>query len=112
MLKFVPPFSTLAETTWGFPILSALHVLGLAWFGGTVLVPGEFPRLQRWGIAFILLTGVGLFLTQPGRYSHSIAFWTKMGLIAALLLLPRSALWSVLGLWFLVICAARAIAYF
>jgi hypothetical protein len=112
MLNAVPPFSALAETTWGFPILSALHVLGLAWFGGTVLVPGEFPRLQRCGLAFVLFTGAVLFLMQPARYSHSIAFWTKMGLIAAILLLPRRTLWSALSLWFLVICAARAIAYF
>ena len=112
MLNLVPPFSALAETTWGFPILSALHVLGLAWFGGTVLVPGEFPRLQRWGFAFMLLTGVVLLLMQPAHYTHSIAFWTKVALLVAILLLPRIHMWSAIGLWFLAICAARAIAYF
>jgi hypothetical protein len=112
MLKSVPPFTTLAETTWGFPILSALHVMGLAWFGGTVLVPGEYPRLQRWGIAFMLLTGGTLFLMQPARYSQSVAFWIKIAFLVAVLLLPRIATWSTLSLWFLVICAARAIAYF
>jgi len=112
MLNFMPPFSTLAETTWGFPILSALHVIGLAWFGGTVLLPGELARLKRWGLTFMVVTGVALFLMQPARYAHSVAFWIKVALIVAVAIPWRIGLWPKLALWFGVICAARAIAYF
>ncbi|MBV8843648.1 MAG: hypothetical protein JO307_12640 [Bryobacterales bacterium] len=112
MLNWMPPFSSLAETTWGFPILSALHVLGLAWFGGTVLLPGELARLKRWGLAFMAATGAALFLMQPARYAHSAAFWIKVLLIVAVVVPRRIGLWATVGLWFAVICAARAIAYF
>jgi hypothetical protein len=108
----MPPFSTLAETTWGFPILSALHVLGLAWFGGLVLLPFDLMREKRWALSFLLLTGVMLFSMQPARYTHNAAFWIKMIVIAATGFVPRRTLWPSLALWFAVICGARAIAYF
>jgi hypothetical protein len=108
----MPPFSNLAETTWGFPILSALHVLGLAWFGGLVLVPGDLMLQKRWALSFMLATGLPLFLMQPGHYVHNVAFWIKMALILSILLLRRIGIWPALGLWFAVICAARAIAFF
>jgi hypothetical protein len=108
----MPPFSGLAETTWGFPILSALHVMGLAWFGGTVIVPREFPRFKRWGLAFMLLTGTVLFLMQPQRYLHSAGFWVKMVLFVTVLLWRRADLWYSIALWFAIICAARATAFF
>jgi hypothetical protein len=109
----MPPFTTLAGTTWGFPILSALHVLGLAWFGGAVLAPGEFPRLQRAAFLFMLLTGAMLFLMQPAHYTHSIAFWIKLALLGLVLLRARGA-WSrpaKLLLWFGVLLAARLTAF-
>ncbi len=108
------PFTLLAGSTWGFPILAALHVAGLAWFGGLALVPGEFPRLQRGGLGFLMLTGLALFLMQPVRYVHSYAFWIKLVLIAAALAFSASrtgAHRAWLLVWFGVILAARLTAF-
>ena len=30
--------NVISQSTWGYPIVSAIHVLGMALFGGTVLV--------------------------------------------------------------------------
>src|ERR1051326_25303 len=119
------PFTALAETTWGFPIASALHVLGIAWFGGTVLARGEFSRLKRAGFAFMLLTGLALFLMQPVRYSHIVAFWIKLSLflsqrvlyshiVACWIKLALVAIaWrrSTILLWFAVVAASRFTAF-
>jgi general stress protein CsbA len=103
-------FETLFETWW-VPFVGALHVLGIAWFGGTVLF--DDPRLTRWrwvGLALMLLTGVLLFAANPSRTWASTAFRIKLVLLAALWFAkPR---WLVLTLWAAVIAASRGIAYF
>ena len=104
----------LRESTWGYPIISAIHVLGIAWFGGTVLV-SQFARdLRGWrraGIAVILITGAVLFWLHPVQYYHSISFRLKMLLLVFLMRTkPASAL--SLGFWVAIIFASRGIAFF
>ena len=60
--------TALRESTWGFPILGALHVLGIAWFGGALF----FPPARLWrriGLATILATGVLLNISQQAADS-------------------------------------------
>jgi len=133
--------AALRESTWGFPIVGALHVLGIAWFGGALLVAdlrrmgvalrseplAEVARPLRWwmrtGLAAMLLTGGLLFWVEPLKCYQSTAFRAKMGL---LLLLAANA-WlhrraatpgrlrlaaaCSLALWAAVILAARGIAF-
>jgi hypothetical protein len=123
----------LRESTWGYPIVGALHVLALAWFGSGVLLTNL--RLLGWtmrgvpardvgawlrpwnriGLAALILTGGLLFWLEPVRCYSSAAFRAKLALIfIALLITParkRTAALS-LALWFGVILAARLIAYF
>lgn len=97
------------ESTWGFPILSALHVLGIAWFGGTLLV-AEAPVWRRIGLAAMLGTGLLLFCVEPLKCYHSTAFWIKMALLVVIGVNPfRRLSWS---LWACVVFAARGIAFF
>jgi hypothetical protein len=103
----------LAQSTWGVPLIAALHVLAIAWFGASVL-PIELVRpmrnARRIGLVLLLLTGVVLFLTQPQRYAVSTAFRIKMFL---LLLLFVNRNWiATLLLLAAIIVASRAIAYF
>jgi len=103
----------LRESTWGYPIIAAIHVLGIAWFGGTILVSEFVPelrKLRRVGIALLLASGAVLFWLQPAQYYTSIAFWAKMALLAALLWLRTRSILSLV-LWALIIFASRGIAF-
>ena len=97
------------ESTWGFPILGALHVLGIAWFGGALFfLPARAWR--RIGLAVMLGTGALLFAVEPLKCYHSAAFWIKMALLGMIRVNPLRRLSLVL--WAAVIVAARGIAFF
>jgi len=110
----------LRESTWGFPIISAIHVLGLAWFGGTLLVADRQLRTWTWtGAAFMFLSGALLFALHPARYYGSVSFRVKMLLLllaganAALAhARPRLAGRLAVPLWIGIIFASRGIAFF
>jgi hypothetical protein len=116
----------ISHSTWGYPIVSALHVLGMALFGGTVLVTnlrilGVTSELRGWrwiGFLIVALTGALLFIANPVRYSASAFFRVKMLLLLLLslnaALFPRARLAAYLSLmlWIAVIFASRGIAFF
>ena len=109
----------LSQSTWGVPIIGAIHVLAIAWFGGSVLVDDVRLRRFRWtGLAILLFTGALLFWSQPLRLYYSHFFRAKMillVLIAVVALLPsrygRLSMALSLVLWAAVIFASRGIAY-
>jgi len=103
----------LRESTWGYPIISAIHVLGIAWFGGTVLISQFAPELRRWryiGLTVLLMTGLILFWLHPIQYSNSISFRMKM-LLLIVLTSTKPASPASLALWGAIIVASRAIAF-
>jgi hypothetical protein len=116
----------ISHSTWGYPIVSALHVLGMALFGGTVLVTdlrilGVTTELRGWrwiGFVIVTFTGVLLFVSNPVRYWASAFFRLKMLLLILVginaLLFPRArfAAYLSLTLWIALIFAARGIAFF
>ena len=81
---------------WAFAVIESVHLLGLAVIGGAVLLVdlrmlGFGLRNQRiaelaravfpWlvgSLVVMLLTGVGLFLSEPLKCYDSRAFWVKM----------------------------------
>ena len=85
-----------AESVWAFPILEAVHLLGLCMLGGALLVvdlrllgaglTGQpVARLSRqarpWLIASLVvmvLTGVPLFLSEAIKAYYNTSFWVKM----------------------------------
>jgi hypothetical protein len=123
----------ISESTWGYPVIGAVHVLAIALFGGTVLITNlrglsglqlarDVRRLKVFGLTVVIATGALLFASGAVRYYESGAFRIKLVLLALLLLnalaasLRRrnSALHSgvALALWAGVIFAARGIAFF
>jgi hypothetical protein len=116
----------ISHSTWGYPIVSALHVLGMALFGGAVLVTdlrimGVTTELRGWrwvGFVIVMLTGLLLFISNPVRYSASAFFRVKMlflvllGINAVLFPRARFAAYLSLTLWIAVIFASRGIAFF
>ena len=109
----------LSQSTWTVPIIGGIHVLAIAWFGGTVLVNDPGLRRLRWtGLSILFATGVLLFWSQPLRLYYSQFFRLKMLLlvligVSALLPVRYARLAMVLSvvLWAGVICASRGIAY-
>ena len=116
----------ISQSTWGYPIVGAVHVLGIALFGGAVVVSNfssleDARQLRAWkrmGFAVVTLTGVLLFASNAVRYAKSLSFDVKMVLLA---LLAIEALWFSrtrrtayisLVLWIAVIFASRGIAFF
>lgn len=111
-----------SESTWGYPMVGALHVLAIALFGGTVLIPHfqvELRWLRRIGLALILTTGTLLFASGATTYYQSTFFRIKLVLLALLLLNAiasrhdRRKTHAVIELllWAAVIFAARGIAF-
>lgn len=109
----------LSQSTWAVPIIGAIHVLAIAWFGGTVLVRDSRFRRLRWvGLSILAFTGVLLFWSEPLRLYYSEFFRIKIVLLIAIglaALLPgryaRLTMALTLALWAGVILASRGIAY-
>jgi len=113
----------ISESTWGYPIVGALHVLAIALFGAALLIPlaqgVELRWLRRIGLALILTTGTLLFASSAARYYNSTFFRIKIMLLALLLLNAVVARHDgrkmhtaiAVVLWAAVIFAARGIAF-
>lgn len=108
-LQSTAPSTWLRESTWGYPVIAAIHVLGVAWFGGAVLK--GLQTGTRIGLAFMTLTGVVLFYMAPVHCYESYAFRAKMLLLAAAVVTSGRRFLS-LGYWVGMIFAGRGIAFF
>lgn len=98
----------LRESTWGYPIVAAIHVLGIAWFGGAILK--DLTAGKRIGLVFMTLTGAILFYMAPVHCYQSYAFRVKM-LLLLITAIPRTRILS-LACWIGMIFAGRGIAFF
>ena len=85
-----------SESVWAFPILEAVHLLGLCLLGGALLVVDlrmlglgltshPVSRLARharpWLVAAIVVmvaTGIPLFLSEAIKAYYNTSFWVKM----------------------------------
>jgi len=115
---------TISESTWGYPIIGALHVLAIVLFGVAILIPRlralDIRWLRRLGLLVIVTTGALAFASGAARYYGSTSFRIKLILLA---LLALNAIVSrrhhrklnsaiALVLWAAVIFASRGIAFF
>jgi hypothetical protein len=100
-IQFSPPLAALRSSTWFFPAIATVHLMGLAVIGGAVLLVdlrllgfgirsqplAELAAdAQRWllgGLAVMGVTGALLFMCFATKYYYLAFFWVKM---AALLL--------------------------
>jgi hypothetical protein len=86
---------TIRESLWLFPVIEAVHLLGLAALGGAALVVDlrllglglrqpvhEIARdANRWlyaSLAVMLTTGIALFLSESIKCYYNPSFWVKM----------------------------------
>ena len=119
---------TISESTWGYPIAGALHVLVVAVFGVMVLLPhlrvlgfAETRRTRLAGLTLTVVTGALVFASGAAHYYESTAFRIKMLLLVLLaanaIVTPRGGPGKIqsafaLLLWLGVIFASRGIAFF
>jgi hypothetical protein len=122
-----------------YPILGAFHMVGIAWFGGMVLM-GDLSvlgiglpvpaadllsqfRLWKWlGFAVMLVSGGLLWWCEPVVCYKSVSFQIKLALLALLgvnaLVFRKTRPVSKLGaclsllLWVGLVFAGRGIAFF
>jgi hypothetical protein len=88
--------TALQMSPWAFAVIESVHLLGLAVIGGAVLLVdlrmlgfglrdqriaeiarAAFPWLVG-SLIVMLLTGIGLFLSEPMKLYYSQPFWVKM----------------------------------
>jgi hypothetical protein len=116
----------LQASRWGLAGIEMLHLLGLAAFGGAVVLRnlGMFrEELRGWyrvGLAVTLGTGVGLVFAEPMKCYEHPAFQLKMAFLLAAVVgqawvEKRGGRWAgvvALGMWTGVGVMGRAIGFY
>lgn len=85
------------ESTWAFASIESVHLLALAMMGGSVLlvdfrllglgltarpVRELAQEMRGWmtaSLVVLVVTGIGLFLSESVKCYYSTPFWVKMG---------------------------------
>jgi hypothetical protein len=94
--EMTSPGVVVRESIWLFPVLEAVHLLGLCLLGGAVLlvdlrmlglamrgqpVPALAGQMRPWlvgAVAVLLVTGMLLFLSEAVKCFYNQSFWVKM----------------------------------
>ncbi len=102
-LEQTPIGTLIRDSSWLFPAIESVHLLGLALLGGAVLMvdlrllgfglPGKtagelVDQTRPWmlgAIATLIATGIPLFLSEAVKCYFSDAFWLKMGALVVAL---------------------------
>jgi hypothetical protein len=96
--------AAIRDSTWLFPVIEAVHLLGFATLGGAILIvdlrllgvglkeqPAAYLLRQTspWllgAIVVMFITGIPLFLSEAIKCYFKPAFWIKMGALLLALL--------------------------
>jgi hypothetical protein len=88
--------TAIRESPWAFAAIESVHLLALSVIGGAVLlvdlrllglglksqpvaeIAGDAQRWFNASLAVMLVTGVGLFSSEPTKCYYSTPFWVKM----------------------------------
>jgi hypothetical protein len=98
------PGTAIRSSQWLFPVIEAVHLLGLALMGGIILlvdmrlmglgvrrkpVAALARELEPWLISTLIVmltTGVLLYTSEPIKLYYNGAFWMKMEFLASAIL--------------------------
>ena len=117
-----------------YPILGAIHLLAIGWFGGMVLMGDlsvlgiglrgkAYPQFLPWkwvGFVLVLASGGLLWWSEPVVCYKSVSFQIKMALLILVGLnsffvrkrAPQAGACLSLLLWIALVFAGRGIAFF
>jgi uncharacterized membrane protein len=94
------PFTYLRQSAYTYPIIMTLHLVGIAVFGGMILVGdlrllglvmrkqpltdviGRCRVLKRYGFALVATCGVLMLFSKAEEYYYNKFFWAKMTVLA------------------------------
>ena len=99
LLAQSPPAEVMRTAHYGFPLVNAVHILGLATLFGSIVafdlrLLGLFPKVppqplalslpfvSLGGLALAITTGLAMFLIDPQYYASNPAFRVKITLVA------------------------------
>ena len=95
-LEATPPGTWLAQSIWSFAVIEAVHLVGLALLGGSVLlvdlrllglglrrqpiseIGGHAHRWLVGATGIMLATGILLLISEPIKLYYNQSFWVKM----------------------------------
>jgi hypothetical protein len=107
--------TAIRDSQWLFPVIEAVHLLGLALMGGLVLLVDmrlmglAMPRkpvaalareIEPWlisALAVMLTTGLLLYTSEPTKLYYNAAFWMKMGFLASAIIFTFTVRRTVLA---------------
>ncbi|MBC8130550.1 MAG: DUF2214 domain-containing protein [Rhizobiaceae bacterium] len=95
-----PPAQALKASRLAYPLVNALHILGLSTLFGAILalntrllglggsieiapLAAFLPKVAAFGLGVAAVTGLALFSVQPVDYAGNAAFLVKIGLVSA-----------------------------
>jgi hypothetical protein len=102
-LQFTSFFTALRGSAYVYPIIMSLHMIGIALFGGMVLmtdmrllgwamrkrsisdVVDQFRVPKRWGLLLTITCGILMFGSKAEEYYYNAFFRTKLILLALVL---------------------------
>ena len=91
---------TIRESPWAFAVIESVHLLALSLMGGAVLLvdlrilglgltgrpvrelAGETERWMTVALIALIITGLGLFVSEAVKCFYSTPFWVKMSALA------------------------------
>jgi hypothetical protein len=128
----------ISASTWAFAVIESVHLLALSVIGGAVLIVdlrllglglrrqpvAQLARdVQPWFVASLivmLLTGIGLFLSEPVKCYYSTPFWVKMTSLALSIPFAFTVRWKmtqadetrVRPMWFKLVALVSLVLWF
>jgi hypothetical protein len=88
--------TAIRESTWAFAVIESVHLLALSVIGGAILLvdlrllglgltrhdvrelASDAQRWQTWSLLVLIVTGIGLFLSESVKCYYSFPFWYKI----------------------------------
>jgi hypothetical protein len=99
-LEGSPIGATIQSSTWAFAVIESIHLLALATLGGAVLLvdlrvlgmgltgrpvkelAAQASRLMAGALIVLIISGIGLFLSEATKCYYSTPFWIKITTLA------------------------------
>jgi hypothetical protein len=96
--------TAIRESTWAFAVIESVHLLALSVIGGAILLVDlrllglgltrhtvrdlarDAQRWQTWSLLVLIITGIGLFLSESVKCYYSFPFWYKISALFVIII--------------------------
>ena len=128
----------ISTSTWAFAVIESVHLLALSLMGGAVLLvdlrilglgltgrpvrelAGETERWMTAALIALIITGLGLFVSEAVKCFYSTPFWVKMTSLALSIVFAFTVRWKmtqadetrVRPVWFKLVALVSLVLWF